>query len=72
METSTLREKLHSLIDNSPEEKLIEVYSIFREEEYTNEFKANLNEEYADYQQNGEVISREEMNEVIDKLLYGK
>ena len=71
METSTLREKLHSLIDTSSEEKLIEVYSVF-EDNYTDEFKANLNEEYADYQQKNELISKEEMDKVIEKLLYGK
>ncbi len=41
METSTLREKLHALIDNSSDEKLMEVYSVF-EDNYTDEFKAEL------------------------------
>ncbi len=71
METSTLREKLHALIDSSSPEKLVEVYSVF-EDDYTNEFKAQLDEEYADYQKNGEVISKEEMDKAIEKLLYGK
>jgi len=71
METATLREKLHALIDSSPEEKLIEVYSVF-EDNYTNEFKAELDEEYANYQKNGEVISKEEIDQAIEKLLYGK
>jgi len=31
-----------------------------------------LNEEYADYVKKGEVISKEELDAVIDKLLYGK
>ncbi len=71
METAALREKLHSLIDSSSEEKLLEAYSIF-EDEYTDEFKADLNEEFADYQKNGEVISKEEMDNAIEKILYGK
>ena len=71
METSVLREKLHALIDSSPDEKLIEVYSVF-EGDYTNEFKAELDEEYADYQKNEEVISKEEIDKAIEKLLYGK
>ena len=71
METTTLRKKLHSLIDNSPEEKLIEVYSFF-EDTYTDDFKAELDEEYADYQKNGETLSKEEVDKAIDKLLYGK
>lgn len=71
METSALREKLHSLIDSSSEEKLMEVYSVF-EHDYSNEFKAELDTEYADYQQQGEVISKEQLNVTIEKLLYGK
>lgn len=71
METSSLREKLHALIDSSPDEKLMEVYSVF-ENNYTDEFKAELDEEYTDYQKNGEVIAKEEIDSVIEKLLYGK
>jgi hypothetical protein len=71
MKASALREKLHSLIDNSSEEKLLEAYAVF-EDEYTDEFKAELNEEYADYQKNTAVISREEMDKAIEKLLYEK
>lgn len=71
METATLREKLHALIDNSPQEKLIEVYTFF-EDNYTDDFKAVLDEEYVDYQKNGEVISKEDLDRTIDKLLYGK
>ncbi len=71
METAALREKLHALIDSSPDEKLIEVYSVF-EGNYTDEFKAELDEEYADYQKNGEVISKEEVDRAIEKLLSGK
>ncbi|MBD0298295.1 MAG: hypothetical protein ICV84_24360 [Flavisolibacter sp.] len=71
MEIATLREKLHVLIDTSSEEKLKEVYRFF-EEEYTDEFKAELDDEYADYQKNGEVISKEDVDKAIDKLLYGK
>ena len=71
METSALREKLHSLIDTSSEDKLMEVYSVF-EDDYSDEFKAELDEGYADYQKTGEVISKEEMDKTIEKLLYGK
>ncbi len=71
METSALREKLHSLIDNSTEDKLMEVYAVF-EEEYSDEFKADLEEDYSDYKKTGEVISKEQLDEAIDKLLYSK
>ena len=49
MEKSTLRVKLHALIYNNSNEKLMEVYSVF-EDNYTNELKTELDEEYADYQ----------------------
>jgi len=71
METSTLREKLHSLIDNSSEDKLIEVYAVF-EEEYSDEFKADLDEDYSDYEKTGEVISKAQLDQAIAKLLYSK
>lgn len=71
MESSTLREKLHSFIETSSEEKLMEVYSIF-EDNYSEEFKKILDEEYADYQRDEKVESKEEMDKVIEKLLYGK
>ena len=71
MEKATLREKLHSLIDNSPEEKLIEIYTLF-EDTYSDDFKAVLDEEYVDYKKNGDVISKEDLDRTIDKLLYGK
>ncbi|MBD0333208.1 MAG: hypothetical protein ICV66_11180 [Chitinophagaceae bacterium] len=71
MELATLREKLHVLIDTSSEEKLKEVYRFF-EDDYTDEFKAELDDEYADYQKDGEVISKEDLDKAIEKLLYGK
>ncbi len=71
METSALREKLHTLINTSSEEKLAEVYAVF-EDEYSNEFKDILDNEYADYQRNGEVTSKADMDKVIEKLLYSK
>jgi hypothetical protein len=39
---------------------------------YTDEFKAELDEEYVDYQKEGEVISKEEMDKAIEKLLDEK
>ncbi len=62
METSALREKLHSLIDNSTEDKLMEVYAVF-EEEYSDEFKADLEEDYSDYKKTGVVISKAQLDE---------
>jgi DNA-dependent RNA polymerase auxiliary subunit epsilon len=72
MEISTLRKKLHSLIDSSSEEKLKEVYNLLEEGEYTDEFKTQLDEEQAAYQKNGEVISKEEIDKLVEQLLRGK
>ena len=64
---TTPREKLHALIDSSSREKLMEVYSV-SENNYFDEFKAKLDEEYANYQKNGEVISKEEMDKAIENV----
>ena len=70
METTTLREKLHSLIDISSEDKLEEIYDFFKEEEYPDEFKAMLDNEYEQYQKNGEGIPREEIDKMVGQLLH--
>jgi hypothetical protein len=49
----------------------MEVYTLFKET-YTDEFKSELNEEYANYKKDGEVISREKIEEAIHNLLHGK
>jgi hypothetical protein len=72
METATLRKKLHILIDTSSDDKLEEIYNSFQEEEYSEEFKAMLDNEYEQYQKDGEGISREEMDKKIEQLLYSK
>ncbi len=71
MEIVALREKLHSLIDTSSEDRLLEIYSLLAED-YTEEFKEELEEEYADYKKNGEVISKEAIDEVIEQMLHGR
>ncbi len=72
MEAATLREKLHSLIEISPESKLKEVYDLFQDDEYPETFKAMLDDEFDQYQKNNDVISHEEINILIDQLLYPK
>lgn len=64
-----VRQKLHELIDNFPEERLQEVYELLQEEEYPDDMKQMLEEEYNDYQKNGEVISRDDVNSVILQML---
>lgn len=70
METTTLREKLHSLIETSSEEKLEEIYDFFQGHEYSEEFKAMLDDEFEQYQKDGEVVSHEEVNKLIEQLLH--
>lgn len=72
METSTLREKLHSLIETSSEEKLEKIYDFFSEEEYSDDFKAMLANEFEQYQRDGEGISRDEVDKMIEQLLHPK
>jgi len=71
METTTLREKLHSLIDISPADKLEEVYHLLNDEEYSDVFKMELDKEYSSYQNDGEVISKEDIDGMIQQLLQG-
>ena len=69
METATLREKLHLLIDTSSDDKLEEIYNSFIEDEYSEDFKTMLDNEYEQYQKDGEGISRAEMDKMIQQLL---
>lgn len=71
MGLNSLKEKLHTLIDASTESKLIEVYNLF-EEDYTDEFKMRLEEEYTEYKENNEVIAREAIDKAVDEMLHGK
>lgn len=72
METTTLREKPHSLIDSSPADRLEEVYHLLNDEEYSDAFKSELDEEYSSYQKDGEIISKEEIDNMVRQLLHGK
>ena len=72
METATLRKKLHLLIDTSSDDKLEEIYNSFQEDEYSEDFKAMLDNEYEQYKKDGDVLSNEEVNELIDQLLHSK
>lgn len=69
METSTLKDKIHSLIDRSDEETLQSVYQLLQDADYTDEFKDILNEEQAEYYKNKEVISKEAMDSLIKEAL---
>ncbi len=66
-----LREKLHNYINQVEDKKIKAFYTLVEsdivEEEniYTEEFKAELDKRYADYLNDGILISREDANEQI-------
>ncbi|HEY5369710.1 MAG TPA: hypothetical protein VIJ75_12030 [Hanamia sp.] len=70
MEVATLRQKLHSLIETSSEEKLDEIYDLLSEDEYSDDFKAMLDNEFEQYQKDGEIIARTEIDKIVEQLLH--
>ncbi|MEO6453044.1 MAG: hypothetical protein ABIN97_03175 [Ginsengibacter sp.] len=72
METTILREKLHTLIDNSTDDKLQAVFHLLQDEEYSDAFKSELDAEFASYQKEGESISKDEIDKIAEQLLQGK
>ncbi|MBA4196327.1 MAG: hypothetical protein C0459_02125 [Chitinophaga sp.] len=69
MKTSSLKEKVHSLVETSDNETLESVYQLLKGEEYTDEFKNTLNEEWEDYNKTKTVINQDEMNNLIQAVL---
>ncbi len=73
MEITTLREKLHTLIDNSTDDKLRAIFHFLQdEEEYSDAFKSELDAEFASYQKEGEGISKDEIDKMVEQLLHGQ
>jgi len=75
MTTTAIRERLHHFIDTIEDKKAAAIYTMFeesikdREEEYTDEFKAELDRRYAAYKKDGKVVTREAMDKRIKKLV---
>ncbi len=75
MNTAGIREKLHRFIDSIEDKKAAAIYTLFedsiknREEDYTEEFKAELDRRYAEYKKDGKVIPRDAMDKRIKKML---
>ena len=75
MNTTGIRQKLHHFIDTIEDKKAAAIYTLFEEsikdteEDYTDEFKAELDRRYAEYKKDGKVISREAMDKRIKKVL---
>jgi len=74
MTTTAIRERLHHFIDTIEDKKAVAIYTLFEdsikdsEEEYTDEFKAELDRRYAEYKMDGKVITREAMDKRIRKI----
>lgn len=69
MDTKDLKDKLHLLIENSSDDKLEHVYSILEQTDYTDEFKAMLDEEYKAYQSDTAGDSRSDVDKLVNELL---
>ena len=75
MNTVGIRQKLHRFIDTIEDKKAEAIYTLFeesinhKEEDYTDEFKAELDRRYAEYKKDGKVITREAMDKRIKKIL---
>jgi hypothetical protein len=75
MTTTAIRERLHRLIDTVEDKKAAAIYTLLEDsmkdvdEEYTDEFKAELDRRYAEHKRDGKVITREVMNKRIGKIL---
>jgi len=67
-----LRKELHKMIDNFSDEKMQEIYELLQEDEYSDEMKQMLDEEYEDYIKTGEVVAKEEVDKLVHELLYKK
>lgn len=53
-------------------DKLAEIYHLLNDDEYSDALKAELDEEYSSYHKDGEVISKEEIDNMVQQLLQGK
>lgn len=69
MEVKDLKEKLHTLIEQSSEETLEYVYALLEQAAYTDEFKAVLDEEYKEYRKDKTGDARKDIDVMISGLL---
>ena len=76
MKTTKIRTKLHHFIDTMDDKKVKAIYTMFENdieeeiEDYTDEFKAELDRRYEEYKKDGGTgITHEEMNERIKELM---
>ena len=78
MEMEDVRQKLHRFIDSIEDKKAEAMYSLFEneieegEEEYTDEFKAELDRRYKDFKSGANMVTAEEAKDRIDKILQAR
>jgi predicted transcriptional regulator len=73
MTTIALRDKLHKFIDSIEEKKVKAIYTLFENEieqevEYSDEFKAELDERLEYYKNGGKTVSPTEMKKRLKAI----
>lgn len=74
METTDIRQKLHEFIDTMEDKKAEAIYTLFESQiedeyvEYTDEFKAELDEMNDYYEKGGDMISADEVKKQINAV----
>lgn len=74
MRTATIRQKLHQFIETAEEKKVKAIYALFEDEiaqdqwEYTDEFKAELDQRFTYYKNGGKMVSAKEADKQINEL----
>lgn len=74
MTTVAMRKKLHDYLDTAADKKIKAIYTMVEDElaeekeDYSDEFKAELDRRYEEYLKDGITISRAEVNEQIKKI----
>ena len=75
MDSLLMKEKLHRFIETVEEKRMKVIYALFEQEieeenwDYTDEFKAELDERYKNYINGGKMISAEVANAQTEELL---
>ncbi len=76
MNTTAIRQKLHSYLEIADDKKVKAIYAIMENDieesavDYTDEFKAELDKHYADYKTGkAKMITAEESKKRIQKIL---
>ncbi len=75
MSTVRIRQKLHNYLEIVGDKKVKAMYALFEEEieqagiEYTDEFKEELNKRYDYYKNGAKMITAEEANARIEKII---